>query len=346
MMCFFNSPGSSPLWPVAADIPPLKSDGNDQDGGLTVSGSLAVSASQVIETKGAMAATIDAVVSQAPSALLEFAQTTLDSIIANLEDALATFQSMIASLSAGKRFIATQALENLLTPILQLCKDVRPYTEGVELKTGSASAGLIPPELFLLGKAILAKAKRGGASPNELLAASVIMDIQEMVSSLSPDDDDDDDDNGSAQDRRSREVATGDQVDPEVVERLFNRLLLAIPDLFHPDALAKAGFSQRAQMTIRSRVGDPDDICGETFAKLLVPYLDQQSWQEMSAPLEDVIQVTFHHPLFAHPRARSSWLTARVGTRSVSVPYGFSHRSKQSVVARRFVDSGSEALFC
>ena len=91
----------------------------------------------------------------------------------------------------------------------------QPYLD--EAKTKEADFELIPEELIVLVKALLNKAKDGKASPAELILVGIITDIQDFLST-SPDDED-------------LEETDNTDISKDEVERVMERLLLAMPEL-------------------------------------------------------------------------------------------------------------------
>ena len=214
---------------------------------------------------------ISSLMENIPNVLLSFGQIFVDKLLDLLQSSEQVTSLLMQNRTPGQKLIVNQFIKSLVEPLTSLLKGLKPNIQHVKFKT---VASIIPRELYILINALIDKAKRGDASANELIAVSLIMDIQTFVTSMSNKKEVKKTDltkNVSTK----RDVSSPEQVQlKDRMTRMFDRLLIALPAISQPNRFELAGFSSKAQSLIESKIGKDQVITGEVLSKAVYPYVN------------------------------------------------------------------------
>ena len=220
---------------------------------------------------------LDAMMSGGPNALLEISRNTIVTL-KNLTDwVLENTKTITSNLTSGQQFLVLQMVESMIDPINNILELLLPTFEDVKVK--EATFELIPSELLVLLKALVKKGKEGKATPQEMIAISFILDAHKFVSSFA-----------------NKETVEEDEqverysLEEDEVNKQIKSLLRSHPYLQNVDRLSEMlGLNHRIKMMIK---GEFDDgiITHIKLTQLILNYVDAESWDEMSGPLEQIIQ--------------------------------------------------------
>ncbi|KAL6051450.1 Accessory Sec system protein Asp3 [Balamuthia mandrillaris] len=313
MMCFYKAP----LWNPSPS-PSLSSS----------SSSLAASSQlKAIKTVESMAPVIlprvTALVNQVPSLLLDALKALIDGLIAALPELSAALKSMAASsLSKGQAFVVEQLLDGYVEPTVRLLSRFQPHFDNVQIANEKfEEVEIIPPEVGLLMRTLLNKAKTGKASPMELIVVSLIKDFENsftlqpsttVTSSSSSTTTEKEKVKANAQRQtEEKEKDSKDIVDDEeelipptlnAVTKELDALLKVIPELSDPAIIENLGLNQVAQRVINNTVlstnlssssSSSSSNSGTAMtAQWLVDHLDAYSWQQLRRALQRVRRST------------------------------------------------------
>lgn len=248
-------------------------------------------------------ASIESIATNGPNMMIEVAKTAVDQIIVLLTKVIENMKLSKIGFSEGQQFLVQQLLSQVLSPVIDMLTAFQPYLN--EAKSKKASFDLVPDELIVLVKALLNKAKEGKASPAELILVSLIKDVQAFFNS-GPED---------SLDNEVDDYVTLN-VTREEVERLMERLLVAMPELRDLDSLENSDFNNSTIMLIRSQFGKTSKtLTARSISETLYPYLDQYSWTRMAPALEEIIQDPKSNKFLYEniTDKRSSWWHATMG---------------------------------
>ena len=107
-------------------------------------------------------------------------------------------------------------------------------------------------------------------------------------------------------------------VTKEEVERLMERLLIALPSLRNLDNLDRSDFSQSAIILLKNELGKSGHaLDAKKIADAMYPFLENYSWSRMAPALEEIIQdPTIQSNIFLLQNItdkRSPWWYATMG---------------------------------
>jgi len=245
-------------------------------------------------------AAIQTIATNGPDMLIEVAKNSVNKAIVLMRNIIENLKLSKVGFTKGQQFLAQQLLSQVLNPIIEMLTAFQPYLD--EAKTKEADFELIPEELIVLVKALLNKAKDGKASPAELILVGIITDIQDFLST-SPDDED-------------LEETDNTDISKDEVERVMERLLLAMPELTDLNNLEYSDFNHSSIMLIQSQLGKSGkSMNAKSITDTLFPFLDSYSWTRLSQALEEIIQDPKSNKfLLANiTDKRSSWWHATMG---------------------------------
>lgn len=233
-------------------------------------------------------APLDALVSSAPRALLELGRSILASIIKTLESSEGKISSLLSERSIGQQFLAAQLTKVSVKPVLVALKGVFEELKEAKVREDNSS-DFIPREFFLLMNSLMLKAAAGDATAMELIAVSVISDLQSFFNK--------DQTSLKGKESDSRRLANLTIASPlrDQMLRVFTRLFEAMPELSDLSKLGSSGFSDRIRSMIETKVGN-HLIDAEVLTNSVLPYVDKQAWLEISLSLEEIIHSPQQNP--------------------------------------------------
>merc|ERR1719206_427092 len=175
-------------------------------------------------------ASIESIATNGPNMIIEVAKSAVDQIIVLLTKVIENMKLSKLGFTEGQQFLVQQLLSQVLSPVIDMLTAFQPYLN--EARSKKANFDLVPDELIVLVKALLNKAKEGKATPAELILVSLIKDVQTFFNS-GPDD---------TLYNESDDYVTLN-VTRQEVERLMERLLVAMPELRDLDNLENSDFN-------------------------------------------------------------------------------------------------------
>jgi len=183
-----------------------------------------------------------------------------------------------------------------------------PMLKSVETNPQGGLPMVIPSEVFLVLPALQRRADKKEATANELFALSMVRDVMATFAGGGDKKPSDNETTGAPVLAREVSIPTG--VSEHEILQVFNELLAAMPELRDKNALAKAGFSAKAQAAIASKLQDKDR--SET-AKDLAQKLDGQAWHDLKGALKEITEkrIPPHvDQIFKSPDQTNPWCRA------------------------------------
>ena len=220
---------------------------------------------------------LDAIMSEGPNVLFEISRNAIMNSKNIIDWILANTKTITSNLSSGQQFLVLQMIENLISPLQNILDLLLPTLDGVKLK--DANFELIPSELIVLAKALVKKGKEGNASPQEMIAISFILDAHKFISSFGGDHNPDE-----------NETTEDTTFDKQEVHNQIKNLLRTHPYLENVDEFSEMlGLNRRLKMMIKGQF-EGGVVTSSKLTQLILDYVDAESWEEMSGPLEQIIQ--------------------------------------------------------
>ena len=220
---------------------------------------------------------LDTIMTGGPNALLEISRNTIVRLKDIIECILANTETITSNLSSGQQFIVIQMVENLISPVQNILELLLPTFDDVKVK--EANFELIPSELIILAKALVKKGKEGKPTPQEMMVISFILDANNFLSSF-----------GNKKDHEEEEPAERPSLEKEEVSNQMKSLLRSHPYLQNVDRISEMlGLNNRLKMMIKGEFED-GVVTYSKLTEMILNYVDGESWEEMSGPLEQIIQ--------------------------------------------------------
>eukprot|EP00756_Hemistasia_phaeocysticola_P008399 Hpha_TRINITY_DN14610_c2_g13::TRINITY_DN14610_c2_g13_i1::g.48367::m.48367 len=256
MMCFYKPPyGSEGPGREVVEVGPIKIGGTD-----------------VPPQMAQMMAKI-------PEAVLCTGRDTVDAALRGFPMLREFVDKVFKKLSQGQRNFVNELIRRILEPMEQGLQRLRPFFEAGQCNTKLPEVSLVPAELFLVPQVLKRRRDTGKATQGELLALSVIEDIENFLTG-----------GGDEEDEASGDVplpksASWGQVEVDEITAQLESVLEAIPELRDPSVLEQSGLPSSVQAFMVDFAGGRTV---EDAAFKLATVLDTRAWRELREALEDV----------------------------------------------------------
>ena len=220
--------------------------------------------------------TIESLANQGPNLMLQITRNVVDQTVTWLIKISENLKNFNLGLTEGQQFLVNKLLSQVLDPVIAMLASLQPYLDKAKRK--DTDIDLIPDELIVFIKGIQKNALEGKASPTELLIVGALKDFQSLFNS-----------NTTVENfNQDNEIIL--EVNQKEVEKLFEKLLDAMPELSDISRLEKdGGFDYSLLMMIKSNIGE-ESISAGKLSEALYPYIDSYSWSKMAPVIEEIIR--------------------------------------------------------